>query len=427
MRDLKTKKRIVIVGGGFAGINGYLELHRQLHGAKDVEVFLVSEKDYFLFTPMIHEVATGGLLATNVTQALRSLPRCCISRFIEGTAKKVDLINQEIFIKTGDSPAKAELESISYDYLLLALGSDTNFFKTPGAEEYSFRLRNLADALAIKARVINSLNQAEATHDASEQKRLLSFAVVGGGPTGVELAAELADLIKSASSNFPTSTPQARITLIHAGSRLVPQVESWFATRAAAILAKIGVEVRLNTKVLEVRPDEVVLDSGVFQSQTTIWTAGVKARHLDMLSANEIKHEPVTERIAVNQYLQLPEYPQVFLAGDQALICDVVNQAPYPMRAQFAVREGVIAAKNISSLLQKESLRSFAWRDSGFILSLGYGRALARVFGIRWSGPLAWFVYRTAYLFKLFGWRAKFRTALEWTLGLFMPRDISKL
>ncbi len=430
MRTSETKKRVVIVGGGFAGIHAYLGLHRKFHSSGDVEIILISERDYFLFTPMIHEVAAGGLLSTNVTQALRSLPRCCISRFIEATLQAADLPAKKVLIRRVNDSLNSEIEEIPYDYLVLALGSDTNFYKTPGAEEYCLTLKNLADALAIKARVIDCFARAEEAPDPETRRQWLTFTIVGGGPTGVELAAELADLIKNeCAQNFPRSAGEAKITLIQAGAALVPQVEAWFAKQATKILKKIGVGIRLNSKVREVKSDEVILENDKLPSRVTVWTAGVKAREIEFrgVKDGEIVCDEVTRRLKVNQYLQLASYPEVFIAGDQAWICDVAQQAPYPMRAQFAVREGACVADNLARQITEKKLVAFSWRDAGFIISLGHGRALAKLFGIRLAGPLAWFMYRTAYFFKLFGWRAKLRTALEWTLGLFLPRDISKL
>jgi NADH dehydrogenase len=253
--------------------------------------------------------------------------------------------------------------------------------------------------------------------------------IVGGGPTGVELAGELADLIRHELARvYPSLVAHARVVVLQSADRLVPQVDAWFDRRARSILGGTAiVDIRLRTRVREVRADGVQLDDEFIPAATVVWTAGVTARPLELISEQPIERDERMGRLKVDEYLRLPNYPEVFVVGDQAWVYDREAKQPYPMRAQFAVREGALTAANIAHAIAGQPLRAFEWRDRGFLLSLGKGGALGVAFGVRWSGPFAWWLYRTAYLVQIFGVRAKLRTALEWTLNLFSPRDLAKL
>lgn len=418
--------RILILGGGFGGISTYLGLHKRLHGNSHVAVTIVSNRDVFEFLPMLHEVATGGLLPSSIRLPLRSIPQCCLAQFIEGTAQSINFDARTVTVHV---PTTHQPQTLSYDYLVVALGSTTNFLDIPGAQEFSYTLKNLGDARRIKTRIISQFDRAAYVDSEIDRSRMLCFTIVGGGPTGVEFAGELSDLIRHELTRaYPRLAPHARIVLLQSADRLVPQVAPWFDQRARAILHRTGmVDIRLRTRVRAVRPQEVQLEQDTIATETVIWTAGVHAQPIDALAMHPMLRDEKTKRWKVNAHLQLPSYSEVFVVGDLAWIFDHASHQPYPMRAQFAVREGTIAAENITRHIDGLSLRAFAWRDMGFLLSLGKGGAIGETFGLRWSGPVAWWLYRTAYLMKLFGIRAKLRTALEWTINLFAPRDLAKL
>jgi len=427
MNKERAPIRIVILGAGFAGIYAYLGLHKRFHGTGELKITLVSKHDYFLYVPLIHEVATGNLLPLSIVQSLRVLPQCCLNRFIEGHATSIDVERQVVSIKPQNPVSQKELP---YDYLICALGSDTNFFSVPGAKEHCLTLKNLKDAAKIKNQIIDCFTHAdEEIVSHKEQERMLRFVIVGGGPTGVEVAGEMADYIKDEMYQaFPRLRDRANILLIEGGERLVSQAEEWFHKKVRIILEKkMNVQVQFNTRVTKVTPEGMRLGKKWVASPTVIWTAGVRAAPLTVKAKKPLEYEEGTFRIKVNSYLQLPEYPNVLVIGDQAWIHDTQVGQPYPMRAQFAIQEGRVAAENIKRLLQKEPLQQFKWRDKGFLLSLGKGGALAKVFGIYWSGPFAWWMYRTGILFFIVGARAKLRTVFEWTLNLFFSRDVSKV
>ncbi len=429
MKTPETHTRIVIAGAGFAGVYAYLELSRKIsRGKLPATVTLINASDRFLFLPLIHEVAGGNLFPANVITPLRSLPRRDFSSFVEGVITQIDLDRKKVRIRYGETlSGRRGQTDISYDYFISALGSETNFLGIPGAEKYSFPLKNLEDALTIKRRIIGLFDMAERAQTEEERRKFLSFAIVGGGPTGIELAAEISDLIKQCSLVFPWSANLVSINLVHAGPSLLPRTEPWFAARAFSILSQLRVRVLLNNAVTEVTADGLIFKNTELSAKTVIWAAGVAASEIPFKSQALIPHDALTRRVKVNSYLQLPTHPDFFVAGDQAFIANQDTGETYPMRAQFAVREGISAAKNIIRLIKQKPLVEFRSKDLGFIVSLGKGRALAKVLGAHWSGPVAWFMYRTAYFFKLLGWRLKIRTGLEWALNLFVKRDISKL
>lgn len=430
----KRPQHIIILGAGFAGLYAYLELHKIFHrqpGA--IEITLVSNKDFFLFVPMIHEVATGTLTPASIIQPIRTIPQCCLKRFVQAQVESVDLDKQQVQIKTLPKPVDAthdaqSIHTLKYDYLIMGLGSTANFFNIPGAKEFGLVLKNLKDAKHIKNRIIRNFERAQyETED--EQKSLLTFVIIGGGATGVELAGEIADLIShELNKAFPKLAPQARVIILQSSNKLVQHADEWFARQAKAILErKKNVIIRCGVRVTRVASEGVYIGDEFIRTHAAIWTAGVKANRVDIKANKTIKRDSRTERLVVNDFLQLPDYHHTFVAGDQTYVIDKEAQQPYPMRAQFAVKQGQISAQNIKQLITQQPLKEFHWQDKGIILSLGKGGALAQAKGLKFSGPLAWWIYRTIYLSKLIGTRMKLRTALEWTVNLFTSRDISKL
>lgn len=422
------KKRIIILGAGFGGIYTYLGLKKHLKNFEDVEVVLINKKNYFLFVPMIHEVATGNLEPSSVVQPIRQAIDAGSIRFIEGSVTEVNLDQENIVV---DSKGNKLL--LKYDYLVSALGSTTDFFGVPGAER-CYLLKDLDDAQNIKIKIIDSFESASVINDQAAKERLLSFVIIGGGPTGVELASELADLLNhEIKKAYPELYPLAQVHLIHSRDKLMCQVDEWFHHKAKAILLKMGVRLHLNHKVSQITEQGACYDDSEWiETSNIFWTAGVKATPLKFVGAraNDVKRRENDGRIGVGLTLQVPGFDNIFVVGDQMCLTDKETGQPYPMRAQFAVREGLMAGYNIAQLIARgdnAKLKEFKWKDQGFIVSLGKGGALAQAFGIKFSGIIAWWLYRTVYLFKLIGARAKLKTVYEWTINLFLPRDISKL
>jgi NADH dehydrogenase len=432
MKD-RNVTRIVICGSGFGGVYTYMNLHKQLHGRDDIEVIMVSEDDHFLFSPLLHEVAVGNLPPHSITQPARTVPQCCLDRFITGEVHAFDPDNKTIRYDRLPDDANTkdviEEDTLSYDYLVMALGSDTDYYGTPGAEDYALPLKRLDDASAIKNSIVQQFEKAQRIEDRHEKKSALRFVIVGGGATGVELAGELGDLFENEMhESFPRLCELASIHLYEGGDRLLGQMDEWFSQKVETILDKREhVHIHTNTLVEEVYDHGVLANTEMMYADTVMWTAGVKAQALHIAASKQVATEPRTGRIHVTDCLHLQAYPNVFVVGDQAWIKNKETGQPYPMRAQFAVREGQTAAKNIKAALSGSPCTEFYWRDKGIILSLGKGGALAKVYGYHFSGIAAWIIYRLVYLMQIPGLRYKFRTLVEWIGNLFGPRDISKI
>jgi len=435
MTDVKNSNstRIVILGSGFGGVYSYLNLHKKLHGNTDVEVVMVSENDHFLFLPLLHEIAIGNLPESSIRQPVRTMPQCCLDRFITGQVHGVDFDNQTIHYDRiidadNDNGATTE-DTLSYDYLVSALGSDTNYFGTPGAEQHSLPLKRLQHARDIKDRVVDQFEKAQTITDEDKLESALRFVIVGGGATGVELAGELGGLLEQElAQSFPRLCEHASVHLYESGDRLVKRMDSWFSRKVESILTrKKPITVHFGQRVQEVRPNGVSVGDEFVLAETTMWTAGVRAQKLDISAQKDVALEPKTDRVHVSDCLHIPNYPNVYVVGDQAWIKNAETGQPYPMRAQFAVREGQVAAENIARELRGDGgCQKFAWKDKGIILSLGEGGALAQIYGYHFSGFIAWWLYRLVYLAQIPGLQYKMRTFVEWMMNYFNPRDISK-
>jgi NADH dehydrogenase len=421
---------------GFGGIFTYLELHKRLHGSEKVHITIINDTDHFTFIPMIHEVATGMLLPSSITYSLRTIPQCCVHDFIEGVATHIDFDKKVVRVRksnltTGDDgtvPALSAVE-VEYDYIVLATGSETNYFGVPGARECALPLKTLADAKHLKNHIIERFQEAKRLNDEDEQRNMLRFVIVGGGPSGVEIAGELSDILnKELRDAFPTLKGLASVLIIDRGERVLAQAKEWFGLLAEEILAKKNsIYIMHGTSVVEVTTKGVKTDDGFVEAGTVIWSAGVKASPVPFESVTTIDLEERTDRIKVNEYLQIPTHEDAFVIGDAAWIFDKEKGQPYPMRAQFAVRQGRKVAENIKNILLGDTLAPFDWKEKGMIISLGKGGALADVYGMQLTGFFAWLVYKMAYLMSIVGVRAKVRMATEWFMNLFLSRDITKL
>jgi len=419
-------KHVVILGSGFASVFAYRQLEKYCDQVA-FRITLISLSDQFLFVPLAHEVATGSLMPNSITQSLRTLPHCARHRFVMGKACSVDLDEQTVRVERAIL-GKNETLDIPYDYLISAIGSTTNFFNTPGAASHAMTLKTLADAKKIKNHLIDTYTYAETLTNAEDRHKALSVVIVGGGPTGVELAGELADYCSDELGHaFPELAGLASITIIQGAPRLVPQMDHWFHDEAHVILKRKGVEVRYDARVTKIEKDIVYLSDEKIHARTILWTAGVCVCPLELHAKQPLHFEERSGRIKVNAMLQTESYKNAFFLGDQAWVEEKETGQPYPMRAQFAVRQGIVAGENVYRSITGRHLQDFHWKDQGFILSLGKGGALAELYGVRFSGVIAWWIYRFAYVTKLIGIHAKLRTALEWFMDFFAPRDVSRL
>lgn len=430
--DTGTPKRIVVLGSGYAGVHAIRQLIKASQPEDNIEIILLSNSDHLLYVTMIYEVAAGNLAPSSIRQSVRTMLPRDNAHFLQGKVTRVDFDNQTI----NYLPADARMEdsevvgglSLSYDYLISAIGSETKFYDTPGAEEYAHTLKTLADARQLKNTLINHFERASLVEDEGKQRELLSIVVVGGGPTGVTLAAKIADLLNDELAQaFPDLVALSQITILEGSNKVLGKVGSWFSQKAhAALEEKNCVRILTNHKVTEVRPDGVMSGDTFIRSQYVVWAAGVKAREFKIEAAKPVEIDSSSRRIHVTETLQIPSYKNVLVAGDQSWV-ERGQQGPYPMRAQFAVRQGKQAADNVLRDLRGDQPERFFWTDKGLVVSVGEGRTYAEVGGFKLSGPLATIAYKSIYLMSTVGIRAKLRALLEWGMNLFLPRDISEL
>ncbi len=410
------KKKILILGGGFAGLYAYRALKRKLN-KREAHITLVNKTNHFLFTPLLHEVATGSLTPSNVVEPIRSVMDPC-DCFYQAEVLGVDTANKQVSTSHG---------TLSYDYLVYALGSKACYFNTPGAHAYAYPLKSLEDAVVVRNHIIDMFERAAHIIDIEELKTLLSFVIVGGGPTGVEFAGELIEYIgETFKKYYPKEFDLSHltVTLVHAGGELIPQFDTALRGKAYSRLVKQGVLIKLNASVQEIMRNGVRLKTGdVISAGTIVWTAGVETNNHFL--PPEISRDP-RGRVLVNEFLHVPGDDSLFVIGDASSSKNVQGES-MPQLAQVAVRHAECGADNIARKIHNQRMLPFDFRLQGELVSVGSWYALGKVSFFTLSGPIAWYMWRTVYLFKFHSVRKRLRIALDWTINLFYPRDISKL
>jgi NADH dehydrogenase len=403
--------KIVILGGGFGGVYTLKYLHKFFHNT-DIKLVLVNKKNYFLFTPLLHEFATGSVSLENLVEPIREIIRCCDYEFIHGEVKRIDLEKKIVELNEN---------KIDYDYLVIALGSKTNFYNIPGAEENSFTLKSLDDAIRLRNHFIHMFEIASKDKD----EGLLTFVIVGGGATGVELAAEMSDYFyKTFSKFYPKEViSKVKIILIERGNELIPQFSPKLRKIALEVLKKRNIKVILEKGVKEVGKDFIKLDDEtIIKTKTVIWTAGVQPNLPEIIGNIEKDNK---ERLIVNEYLQVKNYENVFSIGD---VCSYIqNQKPLPQLAQVAVRQAEFVAKNIFNLIKNKPLEKFVYKHQGDLISLGRFFAIGEIKNFTFSGFFTWILWRGVYLSKVISNKDKIKTFIDWLLDFFYPRDITEI
>lgn len=411
----KPVSHIVIVGAGFGGVYTYARLHRLLHAKREVRITLVNRTNYFLFTPLLHEVATGGISPENIVQPLRDILNCSCGVFLCADVQNIQFKKKEIHTSRG---------ILSYDMLVLAPGAETNFFGVQGAEKYAFQLKSLPDAIRLKNQIIASVEAASGITDEALLASLLSFVIVGGGATGVELAGEISDFCYGTLSRYypyARIRDRVRVTLVQSAPELVPQFPVALRELSAQAMKKKHVDVRLNTTVTAIEEHAVILSTGErIETDTPIWVAGVKPVETP---CDDASVRDARGCYSTNATLQLTGYKEVFVLGD----CVGIHGVPMPQLAQVATQQAAFVAENINRAMRGEPLKTFSYRSSGVLISLGEHYAAGQIGNLIFSGMFCWWLWRTVYLSKLHGFRRKLKVALDWTFDLFLPRDISKI
>jgi NADH dehydrogenase len=411
-------KNIVILGAGFGGINAVMPLLRALPPESGWRVSLVDRNNYFVFTPLLYHAATGLVDPTSILFPVRSLTRQENFIFREGTVRHIDFQRQVVHLDDGQLP---------YDYLVIGLGSVPNFFGKQEELRHAITLKRAGDAITIRNRIIDAYERADVAADPEERRRLLTFAVVGGGATGVELMGAIRGLAYGTlAQQYPRIDPgEVRLLLFEALPEILPGLPRGLAHHALNRLRELGVDLRLECPVERVDQDGLTACNGEFiPSRTVIWTAGIRPPDL----ARDLQ-VPKTKngRIEVNAFLQVPGFPGVYALGDIAGALDAASGKPLPPNAAVAVRQGRAVAENILADLDGGRPAPFAYQERGELVSLGKNEAVAEIGGVCLTGFPAWVVWRTFYLAQLMGFRNKMQVALDWTVAYVHQRDTVRL
>jgi NADH:ubiquinone reductase (H+-translocating) len=408
--------RILILGGGFGGVYVARELERLKRAGAPVDITLVSRDNFFLFTPMLHEVAASDLDITHIVSPLRTLLRA--SRVFVGEVERIDLAGRQVVVSHG---LESHSHVLGYDQLVVALGSTTNFYHLPGLEAHALTMKTLGDAIHLRNRVIATLEQADTECASDDDEGLLTFVVAGGGFAGVETIGAVNDFVREALDFYPRLRQRAlKMVLLHAGEEILPELGMQLGAYARAKLTGRGTQIVTNARVTSVTADGVHLDNGVFMpSRLVVWTAGTSPHPL----LERLPCPSERGRIRVEDTMAVPGWPGVWALGDCAVIPDRSTGGTFPPTAQHAIREATVLARNIVANLQGRPLRPFAFRTVGQLAAIGRRTGVARILGVNFSGFVAWWLWRTIYLSKLPRLEKKLRVALDWTLDLIFSKD----
>lgn len=427
------KTRVVIVGGGFAGLYTALGLDAALGYHKDLEIVLVDKKNFFLFPPLLPSAAVGTVETRQVTHSFRRIFETTNVHYEKGTVTSIDpaehLLRMHLNVTPDEKDANAGVTDIemAFDYLVLAPGSTNQTFNTPGALEHAFFMKELTDAMKVRNRIIDCFEKAAVVADEKVKRELLRFAIVGGGPTGIEIATEIRDLIHEVLlKRYPEiQSSWLEIAIIQSGPQVLPGWSETIVRRTTRQLGRLGIKLILNDRVMEVQHSAVILKQGPpVAARTIIWCAGVQPSPLLKNCGLPLDK---SGRVPVNEFLQVQGHTSIFALGDSTTFTDPATGKPLPALGQVAFQQGSHMAKNLVRLLQGEPLQPFRYFNFGSLVSVGEHYAAVDLLGIKLSGFLGWFVWRTLYLAKIVGFSNKVRIMVDWTLDLLIERSISQL
>jgi NADH:ubiquinone reductase (H+-translocating) len=409
--------RILVLGGGFAGVPTVRHLEQQLRSHADVEITLVSRENFFVLTPLLFEACSGRLELRHCAQPIRAALRR--ARFIEATVQEIDVDHQVVRVAVANGPQ----QDLPYDHLVVALGASTNEALIPGSAN-AFTFKTMADALALRNHVIEQLERADAASDTSTRRGCLTVVIIGGGLVGVELLGELTAFASDVLRFYPRiRREEIRFHLFEAGGRILPELDEKLAAVALRVLQRRGADIRAGTPVRSIERGRVYLANEWIDAGTIVLAAGIVPSAI--ASGSTVEHDR-RGRIAVDGAMRSVSHPNVWALGDCAAI-PAPDGRLYPALAQHAIREARHVAANIRAAIEGRPTTPFVFRPLGTMASLGHTRAVALVFGFRLKGFFAWWLRRTYYLFQMPRWDRRLRIVLDWTVALFFRPDITKV
>lgn len=418
--DTPSKKKVLILGGGFGGMHVLKDLQKKMD-AKNISITIVSEKNYFLFTPMLPEVASGMINPRDITMPVREF--CTIAKFYQADVFSIDL-DQKLVTITRKFDGKNH--SLEYDYLVLAVGSINNFFGNKSLEENSFTIKTVEDAIELRNQILLMLEIAAQTGSVGLQQKFLTFTVVGAGFAGVEIIGEINHFVrKSVKQAYPTIIEKnINMVLISARNEILPELNKKLGQAARSYLEKMGVRIITNVRAVGAGESHIELSDGeIIPCTTLIWTGGVTTS--SMIATLNCEHDK-RGRVLVDKYLRLKGFPEVFALGDCAAIPDVDTGKFYPPTAQHALRASRVVAQNIKNILEGNSdLREFSYNSKGMMATIGNKAGVASLMGLSISGVLAWIIWRTYYLSHLPTLESKVKIGIGWAINLFFGTDLT--
>jgi NADH dehydrogenase FAD-containing subunit len=420
-RATSLAPRIVVLGGGFGGVAAALTLARSCAGLLPVRVTLVSDRNYFLFTPMLAEAATGAVETRHVLHPLRPLCTAAGIEFAEMTVEGIDLTRRRVAVRHRRSAVRQELQ---YDRLVIALGAAPNTGMAPGAAEHALTFKGAGDAIQIRNRVIDLFEAAALTDDPWVRRQLLTFVVVGAGHAGTELMAAIEELARGVLLRHYPTIPPGTVRLVLVGSGVLPQTAKNLAAWAKDELERRGIELEA-ARAARVTADGLHLADGRFiDSRCVIWTAGNRVSPivagLDVPRAKD-------GRILVDEFFEVQGRSGVYALGDNAAQTDTHSGQPYVATAQVAIRQGWALATQIEASLTGRERQPFRFKLLGEMVPLSRRTAVADLMGWKLVGFPAWFLWKTIYMLKLPTLATRVRVVLDWTVELFFERDVSEL
>lgn len=397
---------VVIVGGGFAGINAA----KALCGRPAVTVTLIDRLNHHLFQPLLYQVAMAALSPADIAAPIRSiLSNCSNVHVLQSTARSIDVARRELVTDVGQ---------FQYDYLLLACGATHAYFGHDDWETRAPGLKSLSQATEIRTRVLSAFEAAEREPDTKKQQWLLTFVVVGGGPTGVELAGAIGEMSRyTLARDFRRIDPRrTRVVLLEAGPRILPSFTGQSAARAARDLESLGIDVRVNSRVTSLTAEGVELGADAIDAATVLWAAGVRAS--DIGGTLGVERDPAG-RVIVGPDLSIPGHPEVFVVGDLARARHAETQRVLPGVATVAMQQGVYVARTILAEQAGRKRQPFRFVDLGQMATIGRSRAVCEIGRLRFAGRLAWWLWLLVHIYRLSGFRNRLSVLVQWAWSYF--------
>ena len=409
------QKKLVIIGGGFAGVKLANKLERGL--PKDWDIYLLSKTNFITYNPLLPEVIGASILPGHVQAPFRLILKRTRIRMV--TVDNIDYASKTIHYHNDQH------ESLSFDQLVFAAGVQANTSMLPGLEEHTLPLKTVGDALYIRNQVIERLEQATIHPDPIRRKELTTFVVIGGGFSGVETAGELADFLKSAQRYYKNVRyKDCRVVIAHSGDRLLPELSEKLSAKTLKSFKKRGIEVLLNERAVSVEHEKITFKSNeIINGTTLICTIGTRAH--DFMENTEL---PTNRGKLITEVdMSIKGHDGIWAMGDCALVPNQLSGEMCPPTAQFADRQASVLANNIIAKLANKETHTFSYKPVGMLASIGHNNAVAQVFGLQFSGLIGFMMWRGVYLMKVPTLARKVRLFLEWNWAMLFPPDIAHL